>query len=116
MKYCPSCGTEYYDAVASCSECRSQLVNEHTWKKILDKKEKQNKDFFVTVKTVESQFEADVIKDALQKDNIPVLIKSFTDTSFNGLFIPQKGWGSVLVPEEDREKASFIIKALDTSG
>jgi hypothetical protein len=37
------------------------------------------------------------------------MIKSFLDTAYNGLYIPQKGWGVVMVPERLREEAGKLV-------
>jgi len=113
MKYCPKCGAEFFDAIESCAECNEPLINEQEWKKIIDDREMEDQEVFVKVKTVENEFEADIIRDALEKEDIPVLVRSFHDTSFDGIFIPQKGWGIILVPEEHREKAKNVIEAVD---
>jgi methionyl-tRNA synthetase len=112
MKYCPKCGSEYFDDAINCHECNETLINEREWKKCVTKRKAEDKEFFVRVKTVEDRFEADIIKDALEKENVPVLVRSFQDTSFDGIFIPQKGWGIILVPEEHRDKAKYIIESL----
>jgi hypothetical protein len=58
---------------------------------------------------VESRFEGDRVSQALEEAGIPFLIKSFLDTAYDGLYIPQKGWGMVLVPEKFREDSEKII-------
>jgi hypothetical protein len=64
---------------------------------------------------VENRFEGDRIRQALEEAQIPYLIKSFLDTAYDGLYIPQKGWGAVMVPEDLREKAEKIILEVKTS-
>jgi hypothetical protein len=64
---------------------------------------------------VENRFEGDRIRQALEEAQVPYLIKSFLDTAYDGLYIPQKGWGAVMVPEELREKAEKIILEVKTS-
>jgi hypothetical protein len=54
---------------------------------------------WVKAGTVENRFEGDRVSQALEEAGIPFLIKSFHDTAYDGLFILQKGWGVVLVPE-----------------
>ena len=66
-------------------------------------------DQWTKVGTVENRFEGDRISQALQEARIPFLIKSFLDTAYDGLYIPQKGWGVVMVPEKDSEEAERLI-------
>jgi hypothetical protein len=58
---------------------------------------------------VENRFEGDRVSQALNEAEIPFLIKSFLDTAYDGLYIPQKGWGAVLVPEKFGEEAGRVI-------
>jgi len=58
---------------------------------------------------VESRFEADRVSEALNEAGIPFLIKSYLDTAYDGLYLPQKGWGAVMVPEESCEEGERII-------
>ncbi len=112
MKYCPRCGGEYFDTVAACGDCNETLINENEWEQRVAQRNTEDQEVFVKVTIADDQFEADVIRDALEKEAIPVLVRSFSDTSFDGIFIPQKGWGSILVPEEFRRKANDIIEAI----
>ena len=64
---------------------------------------------------VENRFEGDRIRQALEEAQIPYMIKSYLDTAYDGLYIPQKGWGAVMVPEELREKAERVILEVKTS-
>lgn len=58
---------------------------------------------------IENRFEGDRISQALSEAEIPFLIKSFLDTAYDGLYLPQKGWGVIRVPEEFREQAERVI-------
>jgi hypothetical protein len=58
---------------------------------------------------VENQFEGDRVSQALKEAGIPFVMKSFHDTAYDGLYIPQKGWGAVLVPEDIEEEAERVI-------
>ena len=58
---------------------------------------------------VETRFEGDRVSQALKEAEIPFLIKSFQDTAYDGLYVLQKGWGAVLVPEEFREQSEQLI-------
>ena len=59
---------------------------------------------------IESQFEGDRVSAALTEATIPFLIKSFHDTAYDGLYIFQKGWAAILVPDEFQERAGSLIE------
>lgn len=64
---------------------------------------------WIQVGVIENRFEADRLSQALEEAEIPYLIKSFLDTAYNGLYVPQKGWGRVMVPEGHREEAQRVM-------
>jgi hypothetical protein len=70
---------------------------------------------WVKAGVVESRFEGDRVSQALNEAGIPFLLKSFLDTAYNGLYIPQKGWGMVLVPENFEGEAGKIILEVRSS-
>ena len=66
-------------------------------------------DQWVKAGAIENRFEGDRISQALQEAGIPFFVKSFLDTAYNGLYIPQKGWGIVMVSEQNKEEAERLI-------
>jgi hypothetical protein len=70
---------------------------------------------WVKVGIVENRFEGDRVSQALDEAGIPFLMKSFLDTAYDGLYIPQKGWGAVMVPETFEEEAGKIIVDIKSS-
>ena len=71
---------------------------------------------YVKVHTLSNRFEADVIADALRQEGIPVLVRVFEETPYAGLFVPQKGWGRIMVPKEMADLACEIISGLSEQG
>ena len=67
---------------------------------------------FKKITVAENKFEADLIAHTLQQEGIPCMIRSYHDTAYDGIFIPQKGWAAVMVPEAVEEKACTIIAEL----
>jgi len=61
------------------------------------------------VSTVDNRFEEDIVSQALEKEGIPFLIRRYSDTAYDGLFIPQKGWAAVMVPKDFVERAKAVI-------
>lgn len=70
---------------------------------------------WVKAGVIENRFEGDRVSQALSEAGIPFMTKSFLDTAYNGLYLPQKGWGAVMVPEELSEVAEKIIAQIRKS-
>jgi len=112
MKYCPKCEEEYTDSVTLCGECGGSLVSEQQWKELQAKRRDEAEEVFVRVGVAGDRFEADVMKDALAKEGIPVLVRSFQDTSFDGLYVAQKGFAVIEVPEPFKARANVVLDSL----
>ena len=63
----------------------------------------------IPIYILKNQIEAQVIEGALRAAGIKFVIRTFEDRAYNGIFIPQKGYGQVLVEEKDKERAEEII-------
>ncbi|UCD71808.1 MAG: hypothetical protein JSW70_02105 [Syntrophobacterales bacterium] len=64
---------------------------------------------FVKILVVENKFEADLVSQALRKEGIPVMIKGFSDTAYDGIYIPQKGWAAIMIPEECKALGGEVV-------
>ena len=67
---------------------------------------------FIVIHTLSNRFEADVLSDALEKEKIPVMVKTFEETAYDGLFVKQRGWGCLMVPDDLAFNACGIIQPL----
>lgn len=56
----------------------------------------------------------DMIKDTLDREDIPYTIKEHRDTAYDGLFILQKGFASLYVEERDRDRVLEMVKRIRT--
>ncbi|ABK17406.1 hypothetical protein Sfum_1719 [Syntrophobacter fumaroxidans MPOB] len=66
-------------------------------------------DQFISVCTLEDRFEGDILMDALSQESIPAILRPFQETPYSALFVPQKGWGLILVPENMAPRAREVI-------
>jgi len=115
MKYCPACNAEYRDAIHICSDCNVRLISQGEFERRRAQEEQFQRDTtnLVKVFTLKNKFEADLITRELEKAGITVMIRNFRDTAYDGIYIPQKGWGEVRVPEKDRQRAMALISSLE---
>jgi len=116
MKYCPDCEAEYVEDIESCSDCGAALISESDYRALQEAREREEKareqeakEYEVRVYTAENRFEADQIEAALKAEGIPVLVKPFGDTAFDGIYVSQKGWALIEVPERYKKRAEEII-------
>ncbi len=70
---------------------------------------------WVKVGVIENRFEGDRISQVLKEAEIPFIIRSFLDTAYDGLYLPQKGWGVVMVPKEFETQAKTMIVEIKTT-
>ena len=112
MKYCPGCESEFLDSVTRCAECNCDLISEDQWSALQIERKHEADEIFVRAAVAGDRFEADVMKDALGKEGIPVLVRSFQDTSFDGIYVAQKGFAVIEVPESFQARARAVLESL----
>jgi hypothetical protein len=95
LKYCPQCAAEYRDEIETCFDCEKRLISQKEFQTRKEEEERFQEETksLVKVYTLKDRFEADLIKMELEKEGIPVLIRCFKDTAYNGIYISRKGWG-----------------------
>jgi len=67
---------------------------------------------WVKTHTVESIFESDMLKDALDREGIEYMIREHKDTAYDGIFILQKGFATVFVRAKDETAAQAVIRRI----
>ncbi|WP_448383978.1 DUF3786 domain-containing protein [Desulfosoma sp.] len=67
---------------------------------------------WVFLYTLANRFEADVLSDVLEREGIPFFIRSFVETAYDGLFVPQRGWGQILVSARHLPAARKLIASV----
>jgi hypothetical protein len=68
---------------------------------------------WVKAHTVESIFESDVLKDALDREGIEYMAREHKDTAYDGIFILQKGFATFFVREKDEAAARAVIRQIN---
>ena len=114
MRYCPECKAEYRDDVQNCTDCLVPLVSEEAFHHMKVREEQERErlthETFVSVKVVENTSEADRIRAILEQEGITAMVRTFQDTAYDGIYVKQRGWGYVAVPESERERAEELVE------
>lgn len=114
MKYCPECEAEYEDGVETCSDCLLNLISEAEYRLRKEQEQRARETLrqadFVSVMVARNAFEADRLRAVLEQEGIPVLVRTFLDTAYDGIYVAQKGWGRVEVPIAEKERAEKIVE------
>lgn len=117
MKYCPECDSEYREEIEECADCQIPLITaeEYQARKHQEQEERERltREEFVPVKVAESAFEADRIRAVLEQEGFAVMVRSFHDTAYDGIYQAQKGWGAVEVPQNEKERAERVVNELE---
>ena len=116
MKYCAECKTEYVDDVTFCPDCGGALLDEAAWQEMLQEIDQQQTRLagikMASACPVSGRVEALQIQAILEQENIPVFVRTYEETAYDGLFVTQKGWGEIWVAESRLDEARAIIEEL----
>lgn len=105
MPYCPKCRYEFKEGIKKCPDCETELVEELG-------EELEHK--FVLIESLESDLTADMVREALEREGIPSIIKS---DFFHEGFLAEPGnlpgsFSAIFVPDDQVEDAREIIDAI----
>jgi hypothetical protein len=64
--------------------------------------------------TLENEMQAYRIKDILDGEKIPHIIRSYHDAAYDGLFQGQYGWGALEADEEYEHRILELIEKIDS--
>ena len=119
MKVCLLCDSEYEDDIIDCADCGVPLLSkeEYDAKKAQMEKEQEELDQsdLVELQVVSSKVEAFAIRDALSDQGIPVMVRSYEDSAYDGVFVAQQGWGIIEVLPRDKDRAAAIVADLEAA-
>jgi len=62
--------------------------------------------------SLSSEIEAFRIKEILESNEIPHLVRSFHDSAYDGIFQNQYGWGVLEADESDEDRILKLIRDL----
>jgi len=62
--------------------------------------------------TLDNEFQAQRIREILDNEGIPHIIRNYHGSAFNGLYQETKGWGAVVADEEYEERILELFKQL----
>lgn len=105
MSYCPKCKYEYQDNIQECPDCGAKLVDE------LEKSEQETAEDvkYVPFRTFPSRLYAEMLKEALENEGIPSIIKG------DDVAIVLGSYGTtspvevtIWIPEDNMERAEQI--------
>jgi hypothetical protein len=125
IKYCPQCGAEYQDWVEKCLDCDMKLVDtkpeedleteDMSGPEIIDiGDESYTSEPLVKIAEYEDAVNAQFNKDLLQSEGIKSMIYDGSSAG-NWAGIRPKMPLSLIVREEDKEKALTILNSIDAN-
>ncbi len=119
MKHCQSCKTEYVEDVKFCPDCGSALLEDKEWQELLRAEDLERTRLkgikMAPVCPVGSRLEAMQYVTILEQENIPVFVRTWEETAYDGLFVTQKGWGEIWVADNRYDEALKLVEEIRKS-
>lgn len=104
--FCPNCKYEYNPGIKECPDCGADLVNKLDEPKLTVEKESK----FVFLCVAQDIVSATLIKETLEVNDIPCLVKSAG--GIMATLEPLSGQAEIYVPEEKYEESRKIKEQL----
>ena len=109
MPYCPNCKYEYKENIEECPDCGAKLVDE------LEELDQETEEGikYVPFRTFPSRLYAEMLKEALENEGIPSIIKGDDVAIVLGSYSTTSPVEvSIWVPEEELDRAEQIADAM----
>ncbi len=113
--FCPSCEAEYEPGITRCTDDGAELVDQLN---VAAGAHDDSEARFVTLHTLSSPAEAEMVNDILQQNGIRSVVQSGASDQFSPLFSVMAPGAQVLVDERDLDRARELYASFfgeDTS-
>jgi hypothetical protein len=113
--FCPTCESEYESGIKTCADDGTQLVESLS---VNDGAGDGSEASFVTLHTLSSPAEAEMVTDILRQNGIRAVVQSGASDQFSPLFSVMAPGAQVLVDERDLDRAKELYASFfgeDTS-
>ena len=113
--FCPICESEYKPGITRCSDDGAELVERLTPETAAHDSSEAR---FVTLHTLSSPAEAEMVNDILRQNGIRVVVQSGANDAFSPVFSATSRGVAVLVDERDLDRAKELYASFfgdDTS-
>lgn len=113
--FCPTCESEYEPGIKVCPDDGAELVDSLS---VADGASDGSEASFVTLHTLSSPAEAEMVNDILQQNGIRSVVQSGASDQFSPLFSVMAPGAQVLVDQRDLDRAKELYSSFfgeDTS-
>ncbi|HYT49546.1 MAG TPA: DUF2007 domain-containing protein [Pyrinomonadaceae bacterium] len=113
--FCPTCESEYNPGITRCPDDGAELVDQLTPETAVHDSSEAR---FVTLHTLSSPAEAEMVSDILRQNDVRVVVQSGANDAFSPVFSAVSPGVAVLVDERDLDRARELYSSFfgeDTS-
>jgi len=113
--FCPTCESEYNPGITRCHDDGAELVDQLTPETAVHDSSEAR---FVTLHTLSSPAEAEMVSDILRQNDVRVVVQSGANDAFSPVFSAVSPGVAVLVDERDLDRARELYSSFfgeDTS-
>jgi hypothetical protein len=70
---------------------------------------------YIKVAVLDNAFEASLVEQIMNDQEIPYIIRSYQDAAYGNLFQVTKGWGAIQAPENFKDRITTIVEDVRAS-
>jgi hypothetical protein len=112
MRWCPSCKSEWIEAVNPCPQCGAPTEDEATQKALQALQEAEAEVPFVNLGTVGGPIEESLVAEVFTQEGIPHFIRNRGNDNVGMMLVGQEGWARVFVSATHEAEAQTLLDAI----
>jgi len=112
MRWCPSCKSEWIEAVNPCPQCGAPTEDESTQGALQALQEAKGAVPFVNLGTVDGPIEESLVAEVFTQEGIPHFIRNRGNDNVGMMLVGQEGWARVFVPASHEAEARGLLEAI----
>jgi hypothetical protein len=112
MRWCPSCRSEWIEALNPCPQCGAATEDESTLHALKALQEAEGEVPFVNLGTVDGPIEESLVAEVFKQEGIPHFIRNRGNDNVGMILVAQEGWARIFVSASHETEARSLLEAI----
>jgi hypothetical protein len=112
MRWCPSCKSEWIEAVNPCPQCGEPTKDEAALEALQALRKAEGEVPFVNLGTVDGPIEESLVGEVFTQEGIPHFIRNRGNDNVGMMLVAQEGWARIFVSAGHETEARSLLEAI----